>query len=479
MNKKIKKVHFVGVKGVGMAPLAIIAKQAGFTVTGCDVDQEFITDKSLQKEGINAFSGFDSAHVKNCDLIITTGAHGGFDNPENVKAKDLGISIWSQGEAVGEFMSGEIFGKKLDGVSVSGSHGKTTVTAIIATILMENKMDPSFLIGTGSIKPLGAPGHFGKGKYFVAEADEYATEPKYDSKPKLLWQKPKIGVITNIEFDHPDVFHSIDDLKDAFLNFANNIDLNGTLVACVDDREVSSLLTKYERNKVTYGFSKSADYYIERVSIEPDKSFFWVSTKKTLLGQFMINLVGEHNILNALASIVVCLELGLSIESIKKGLSSFMGTKRRFEYFGKLSTGAVLYDDYAHHPTEIKKTLIAFRQKFPNKKIVCVFQPHTYSRTKSLFEEFISSFGSANEIVFVDIYPSLREEIDKSVSSQLLADRVSKIHGRVEYVAKLEDVVKYLGQKRYDENYVIVTMGAGDVYQVAEQLLKQYGEIHN
>lgn len=470
--KKIKKIHFVGVKGVGMAPLAIIARQAGLDVSGCDINEEFITDEYLNKEGVKPLLGFDPKHVENVDLVITTGAHGGFDNAENIHAKALEIPIWTQGEALGKFMDGEIFKKSFEGVAISGSHGKTTVTAMIATILKENKLDPSFLIGTGSILSLGSPGHFGKGKYFISEADEYATEPIYDSKPKFLWLKPKIGVITNIEFDHPDIFHSLDDLKDAFLNFANNIDVNGILIACKDDKESASILKKYDRKYTTYGFSKASDFYIERFIVEPDNSFFWVSNKGTLLSEFMIKVPGEHNILNALCAIVVCLELGLSIDQIKKGIASFAGTKRRFEFLGSLNSGALIYDDYAHHPTEIKKTLEAFRQKYPKKKIICIFQPHTYSRTKSLFEQFVSSFSSANEVILTDIYPSLREKEDKSVSSYILAHEVSKIHPKVDYIAKLQDVVKYVGQKSFDDNFVIVTMGAGDVYQIAKKLLE-------
>ena len=194
MNK-IKKIHFVGVKGVGMAPLAIIAKEAGFIVSGCDIDQQFITDAPLRKAEITPTLGFHKEHVKDCDLVITTGAHGGFDNVEVIEAKQQGIPVWTQGEAGGKFMNGEIFKRTFEGISVAGCHGKTTTTAMIATILKETRLDPTFLIGTGNIPSLGSCGHFGKGRYFVAEADEYATEPKYDKTPKFLWQKPKIGTI--------------------------------------------------------------------------------------------------------------------------------------------------------------------------------------------------------------------------------------------------------------------------------------------
>jgi UDP-N-acetylmuramate--alanine ligase len=472
MNK-IKNIHFVGIKGVGMTPLAIIAKEAGFKVSGCDLGNEFITDILLDKAGIKPLIGFSEDHLQNSDLLITTGAHGGFENIEVIKAKSLGIPVWTQGEAVGKFIDGELFKKSFEGISVAGSHGKTTTSAMIATILKENKQDPAFLIGTGDIPSLGSSGHFGKGKYFVAEADEYATEPKYDHTPKFLWQHPQIGVITNIDFDHPDLYSSMAQLNEAFLNFAKNIKPSGVLVVCVDDFETAKIIKQYSGKVITYGFSESADFSIQRVSVAPEKTFFWVHAKNTQLGEFSLNIAGEQNALNALAAIVVCLELGLSLENIKKGLLAFKGTKRRSEFIGKLTSGALMYDDYAHHPTEIKSTLTSFKKMYPNKKIVCIFQPHTYSRTKSLFEQFITSFTSANELILTDIFPSLREIADDTVSSKILAESVSKIQKDVLYLSKLEDVIKYLEQKSFNDSYIIITMGAGDVYKIGKELINE------
>jgi UDP-N-acetylmuramate--alanine ligase len=468
--KKIKNIHFVGVKGVGMAPLAIIAKEAGFTVSGCDIDQEFITDAPLRKVGIVPTIGFHEDHINDSDLVITTGAHGGFDNVEVIAAKQKSIPVWTQGEAVGEFMAGEVFKRSFETVSVAGCHGKTTTTAMIATILKENKLDTSFLIGTGDIPSLGSCGHFGKGNYFIVEADEYATEPTYDKKPKFLWQKPKIGIITNIEFDHPDLYPSMESIRAAFLSFANNIQENGTLIACLDDPETARVIKDYKKKIITYGFSKQADFYIDKVSIESDKIFFWVNTKDTILGEFLLNVTGEHNALNALAAVITCLELGLSLENIKKGLLGFKGTKRRMEFIKTLSSGAMLYDDYAHHPTEIRKTLETLKKGYPNKKVICIFQPHTYSRTKSLFEQFITSFGAADTVILVDIFPSARESIDETVSSRLLADRISRVHKDVIYMPKLNDVVKYVDQKSFGRDSILVTMGAGDVYEIGKEL---------
>jgi len=472
MNK-VKKIHFVGVKGVGVAPLAIIAKEAGFEVSGSDIDEQFITDEPLEKAGIKPLIGFNAEHVeKDCDLVIITGAHGGFKNVEVLKARSLEIPVWTQGQAVGEFMKGGIFEKNFEGVSIAGSHGKTTTTAMIATILKENRLDPSFLIGTGNIVSLGSCGHFGKGNFFVVEADEYATEPQFDKTPKFLWQKPKLGVITNIEFDHPDLYSSMTDLRKAFLDFANNIQANGILIACADDPETVTMLKDFKHKVVSYGFSKNADYYIDRISVEPERVYFWVNTKDALLGEFSLNVTGSYNAVNALAAIIVCLELGLSIENIKTGLLAFTGTKRRLEFIGNLSSGAALYDDYAHHPTEIRKTLEAIKNAHLNKKIVCIFQPHTYSRTKSLFEQFISSFISADVVIVMDIFASSREIIDSTVSSAMLVDGISKTHRNALYIPEASDVVKYINQKSFGKDYILVTMGAGNVYKIAKQLIK-------
>jgi UDP-N-acetylmuramate--alanine ligase len=343
---------------------------------------------------------------------------------------------------------------------------------MIATILSENKLDPSFVIGTGNVPSLGSSGHFGKGKYFVSEADEYASEPIFDKTPKFLWQNPEIAVITNIEYDHPDFYASLDDVSEAFEKFIKNIQPDGTLIACIDNLEVKKILKNYKKRIITYGFSKNADFCLARVSISQDRMFFWVNAKDTLLGEFGLNVVGEHNALNATAAIAVCMEIGLSTTNIRKGLLSFKGLSRRFEFIGKLSTGALVYDDYAHHPTEIKTTLDSIKKAYPMKKIVCIFQPHTYSRTNKLFEQFIKSFISADTVILSDIFPSFREAKDLNISSKNLADRISLVHKNTIYIPSLLDVVKYVDQKGYGSDYLIVTMGAGDINKVANELIK-------
>ena len=467
---KKQKIHFVGIKGVGMTPLALICKQAGHIVSGSDVAEKFITDKVLAEEKIIPFVGFLKEHVKGVDLVITTGAHGGFENEEVIEAKKLNIPVWTHGQAVGELMRGEILNRKFEGISIAGSHGKTTTTGIVATVLQNAKLDPTYVIGTSDLTSLGHSGHFGKGNYFVAEADEYATEPNHDKKPRFLWQYPQVAIFTNIELDHPDLYSSVGEVRNAFSLFTNNIKPNGFLICNGDDEEIKKLLKDYKGIVVTFGKSPKNDFVLSRINVTDSQTFFWVQSRGVNLGEFSVGLVGEHNAMNALAVVALSLEIGISLQDVKAGLVKYKGSKRRFEYIGKLKSGAMIFDDYAHHPTEIRKTLQAFRQAYKKSKIICFFQPHTYSRTKKLFDQFINSFDDADEVIISDIYPSMREKEDITVSSKLLVSEISRHKSDVFYLPSLKDVVEYIDRKSYDENTVIVSMGAGDIYKIRENL---------
>lgn len=469
--KKIKKIHFTGIKGVGMAPLAIIAKEAGFKVTGSDISDVFITDKELKKAGIEGIYDFAVSNVEGADLVIATAAHGGSENLEVVKAKELGIKVLNQGQALGIFQNGEIFGKKLKGISVSGSHGKTTTTAMIATVFENSGLKPSYVIGTSDIPSLGSSGHFGKGEYFITESDEYFADIKSDLVPKFLYQNPEILVVTNIDFDHPDIYGNLEEIKKVFIDFTKKLNSNGVLIACGDGAENRDFLKRVEVRKTTYGISPDNDYVLERANFTNDKMFFWVKSHGADLGQFSMNVFGEQNAVNALGAIVVGIESGLTVEQIRNGLSKFKGTKRRSEFIGKLPSGGLLYDDYAHHPVEIKNTLAAFRKAYPKHKIIPIFQPHMYSRTKALFTEFSIAFSDADQVLIAEIFPSFREEIDDSFSSSLLGEEVKKFGKDALYFPTLMDVVKYVTSQKFDRNTIIITMGAGDVYKIGKEIL--------
>jgi UDP-N-acetylmuramate--alanine ligase len=471
--KKNKKIYFTGIKGVGMTPLAIIAKEAGFEVLGSDTEEEFITNKVLESFKIPFFTKFSPDNVtSDIGLLITTGAHGGFDNPEVKRAKELGIRVLTQGEAVGEFMTGKMFRKKMIGISVTGCHGKTTTTAMIATLLKENKLDPTYVIGTSEIPSLGMSGHFGKSNYFVAEADEYATEPKYDKTPKLFWQKPQFIVFTNLEFDHPDLYNSIADIERAFWEFVNQ-NRNATIIYNGDDVNLSNMLANFEGNKVSFGRSQVNDYFLKHVSVSQEQTFFWVEHKKTLIGEFSINTPGEYNSLNALASIILGIEIGLPIDKVKSGIAKFAGCKRRLEYIGKTPNGALVYDDYAHHPTEVKSVLSSLRKMFPKKKIICIFQSHTYSRTKSLLDEFSKSFTDCSLLILTKIFASEREKTTEDNLSEEFYLKALKEHSNTLFLPEFLSVVEYVEQKHYTSENVIITIGAGGVYKIGQELIKE------
>lgn len=473
MMQKIHTIHFVGIKGVGMTPLAVMAKEAGFSVTGSDSAEKFITDEILEKAGIPLFQGFDTQHVGTVDLVITSGANGGFDNEEVKAAKEKGIPVMTQGQAVGYFMSGELFGKdETVGISVAGCHGKTTTSAMIATVLKKAGKDPSFVVGTGKIPSLGSSGHFGKGNFFVAEADEYATEPTYDKTPKFLWQHPQIAVVTNIEYDHPDLYPTFASLIEAYKTFMTQVlESGGKLVVCGDDPEIRKIIDNTQTNIISYGFNSDNNYVLSDVASVVGGMSFTVTAYGKHMGTFLVSALGEHNALNATAALIVGQQIGLLPSEIEKGLQAFEGTKRRLEYVGKTRAGAYVFDDYAHHPTEIKKTLAALRSRYEEMNIICVFQPHTFSRTKLLFEEFIDSFSDTDVLILADIYASKREAFDPSISSKDLVAAI-KNPATVLYLPSLSDVVQYVSQNQFGSNTIIITMGAGDVYQIAYELVQ-------
>lgn len=467
----MKHIHFVGIKGVGMASLALIAKQAGNRVTGSDVSDVFITDEMLKKAGITLLEGFDPKRVESVDTVITTGAHGGYENPEVKRAKELGKKVYTQGQAVGLFMDGKLFShKKRIGISVAGSHGKTTTTGMIATLLKHANMDPSYIIGTSEIPTLEGPGHLGKGKYVVVEADEYATEPVYDKTAKLLWQHPEVIVVTNIDYDHPDIYTSLDDILDVFTSFVQSLPQNGICIACGDDEGVKKLLTSVNRDVVTYGFSPTNTYQITHVKTDEVRTFFHISRKGIYLGEFSVEVSGNHNALNATAAVVCGIEIGLTPEQIKSSVKSYSGAKRRMEYIGRLKRGALVYDDYAHHPKEISATLSAFRAMYRKKRIICVFQPHTFSRTEKLFDDFVGSFDDADIVCIMDIFSSARESSDDSVTSAYLVSKLKERKGDALNLSKSSDVIQYIDQNRFGRDSVIVLMGAGDIYKIADSL---------
>lgn len=462
---QIKKIYFVGIKGVGMTSLAIFAKQLGKVIAGSDISENFVTNELLSKNKIKVLTGFSKQNIIDFqpDLVIATGAHEGLQNEEVIQAQKMKIPVFLQGEAVGYFANST--GQKQ--IAVAGSHGKTTTSAMISHVLAKSGYDPSFLIGA-EINSLKTSGQFGKDDYFVIEADEYVADSKLKRTPKFLYLKPDIAVILNVDLDHVDIFKNMQAIKKAFADFAKKTNKNGLLITCADDKESKDAFKKIAVNKMTYGYTENANLKVTKYSFERQTTKFELVLNEKNLGEFRLQIPGKQNIQNASAAILTCLQLGLSLEKIKKSISSYQGTKRRFEKVFENSK-FTLYDDYAHHPEEIKKTLEAAKKWFPKKRIIAVFQPHTYSRTKALLERFSKCFSQADVVIISDIYASLREKNDPQISSEILAKNIKKYHKNVIYGGKIDNTAK-ITKKNIKEGDLVITMGAGDIFQIHDKL---------
>lgn len=468
-----KAIYFIGLKGVGMTALALIAKERGCEVFGSDVAEQFVTDEVLKKHALHPLVGFKAGNIRKTlgrykpeeVLVVATGAHHGMKNPEAVFAKKQKYAVMSHGEALGLFMQG----KKQ--ISIAGTHGKTTTSGMIAHILMKSKKDPSYAIGAASIGTLNASGSWGSGDYFIAEADEYVADPLSDKTPRFMYQDPTIAVITSVDFDHPDVFKSLNEVMNTFVAFANKTQKSGCVVLNADDPHIQQCLPFITAKSITYGTSESANIRIGTISTVDHKSTFSLYLKNKKIGTITIQVPGFHNIQNATAAAIAAHEAGVSWRQISSALATFSGTKRRFEFIAEVN-GIKLIDDYAHHPQEIAVNLSAAKTWFPKSRIVVLFQPHTYSRTKALFNEFATCFADAVIVGIADIFPSAREKIDKTVSSKKLVDELRKQNPHTYLVKDARDFHEKIG-KNLTQNDILFTMGAGDIYTWHKEIIKK------
>ena len=460
--RKIKKIHFTGIKGVGMASLALCAQDMGIKVSGSDISERFVTDEILKKRKISWKKGFSSSNVSDStDLLVFTASHGGVANVEVLSALEKKLPVLSQGQAVGRFMEGKI------GISTCGVGGKTTTAAIMSVILGKAGLHPSFAVGAGSIDPLGPAGRYDqRGKYFVAEADEYFDPLK--NCPKFLFQNPKIIILTNIEYDHPDVYPNLASTMKAYIDFINRLPKDGLLVANQDNLNIRKLLKRFKKAKFkikTFGFSEKSDFQIKNYKVKNQKVFFELNKEK-----YSLKVPGRFNAANAAAAAVAAKHLGLTYQQIKKGLDAYKGTKRRFEKITE-KNNIFLYDDYAHHPSEIKAVLKAAKEWFKGSRIIAIFQSHTYSRTKALLKDFAGSFNDADKVIIAKIYPSAREKKDSKISGQILAREIKKQKNNVFYKQDCRSVCCFL-KENIKKKDVIITIGAGDIFLWQKEIKK-------
>jgi len=443
-----------------MTALALCAQDLSIEISGSDLSQDFVTSEVLKQRSIKDITSFDSSNVPpDTDLVVYSGANGGVTNPQVMWAEAAGIRTISHAEAVGEAMDRKI------GISVCGVGGKTSTAAMLATVLEYANLKPSFIIGVGKVLNLQTPGRMNDGKHIVVEADEYAVSPGQNNSPRFSYQHPEMIICTNIAYDHPDIYKSIQTTKEAFAAFFDLLPSDGLLVANGDSTPIKDI--KCRARTVYFGTSSANHWYVKDSFIGQGKQLLTISHENKDFN-LMLSVPGMFNAANALAAYITALELGIDHQTVIEGLQLFRGSKRRFEKIGEKDE-TLYYDDYAHHPTEIFATLHAAREWLPLYRLIALFQPHTFSRTKALFDQFSTSFKYADQVIVTDIYGA-RETADPTVSGEKLAAEIKKHHQNVKYVPKSE-LISYLKDilKPYD---ALFTLGAGDIYTVHESLAK-------
>lgn len=450
-----KKIHFIGIGGISMSGLAEILQNMGYSISGSDMKDSEIAEK-LRNEGMEIHIGHDAQNVIGSDLVIYTAAVKN-DNPEMIEAKKLGIPTIERAVLLGEIMK-----KYSIGIAISGTHGKTTTTSMVATIMLEAEKNPTIHIG-GVLDSIGGNTYIGGEEFFVTEACEYVES--------FLHFNPFLALVLNIELDHVDYFKDFNHFRSAFEKFIALVPKNGYVVGCIDDINTREVLSKVTScNVITYGMN-SGDAMWSARDIETKEngcSKFTLLHNGIEMCKIEVGVPGNHNINNALGAISSCFTLGCSLEAIAAGIKKYTGTHKRFEYKGT-KNGVKVVDDYAHHPTAVKATLQSAKNT-SSKRIWSIFQPHTYSRTKAFIDEFADSFGNADKIIIADIYAA-REKDTGEVHSSMLAKKLQERGKDAIYINGFDAICKHLDENTI-EGDLVLTMGAGDIYKVGEMFVK-------
>ncbi|MCH8494128.1 MAG: UDP-N-acetylmuramate--L-alanine ligase [Balneolales bacterium] len=453
-----RHIHMVGIGGIGMSGMAEILLLRGFKVSGSDGSLGETTER-LQKLGATIYQGHHAENIDGADVVVYTSAVRAEDNIETSTAIARKVPVIKRSEMLAELM------RMKYGIGIAGTHGKTTTTTMTGLVVQSGSFDPTIVVG-GRVHSFDKTNAVvGKGDIFIVEADEYDRT--------FLKLTPSMVVITNIDVEHLDIYRDEDDIKDAFVQFANSIPFYGVAVVCLDNPNVRSVIPRIKRRILTYGVTPQARLRAEKITSSGMNTTFEVKFDGKLLGTVELNAPGDHNIKNALASIGIGLELGMKFEDIQTGLKRYSGVFRRFQVKSE-TKGITLIDDYAHHPTEVKATLQAARAGWPEHRLVAVFQPHLYSRTQQLFDEFGMSFFDADVLVVTDVYPS-REAPIEGVTGKLIADAAASFgHKNVIYVEDKKDIPAKL-QEFCTKGDMVITMGAGDIYKYGDQFGKILG----
>lgn len=450
----LHNIHFIGIGGAGMSALAYVLIKRGYDVSGSDLNAGHMS-AHLAEEGAIVFMGHDACQVDDADaVVVSTAIHA--NNPELVAAKAKGLPVLHRSDVLAALLN------NAKGVAVAGAHGKTTTSAMISCIAAESGIDPTVVIG-GEVASLGGNARNGKGPYVVAEADE--------SDGSFLKFYPHLAVVTNIEDDHLDHYGTEENIYQAFKQFLGNITEGGKAILCADNPKVCRLARETDKTVLTYGLEgEGADYTAKNITYGVDGTTYELYCHEKFITEVHLVVPGRHNVLNSMGAFVAAREMGIETEKILASLKKFGGAKRRFETKGKVE-GVWIVDDYAHHPTEIGVTIKAALQTKPE-RLLCVFQPHRYTRTKLLFDEFCQSFQGCDELIIVDVY-SAGEDPIAGVSSAKLAEGIKAATGqKVQYIPRLSKAEEYL-QAQAQAGDLIMTIGAGDVFKIGEELVRE------
>lgn len=457
MYGRIEKIHFVGIGGIGMSGIAEVLLNLGYKVSGSDLRQSDTTER-LAAIGGEIHIGHARENIVDVDVVVTSTAVRA-DNPEVVEALARMIPVIPRAEMLAELMRMKF------GIAIAGTHGKTTTTSMVATVLTLAGIDPTIVIG-GKLNTLGSNAKLGQGKFLVAEADE--------SDGSFLRLSPTIAVVTNIDADHLDYYSGIEEIKDTFVDFINKVPFYGLAVLCLDDRNVAEVIPRIKKRFITYGLSSQADIRATNIRLAGNSTSFVAYYKGYRMGEISFGMPGGHNVLNALACIAVAMELDVPFARIQEGFAQFGGVGRRFQIKGEVR-GIMVVDDYGHHPAEIRATLAAGKNGWPERRLVVAFQPHRYSRTKELFDEFVTAFYFADILVVTDIYAASEKPIE-GVTAEALANAIRR-HGQkdVTFIADREAIPDHLAGI-VQPGDIILTLGAGNIWQAGEALLERLAE---
>ena len=457
-NSKLNNIHFIGIGGSGMCGIAEVLFNLGYKVSGSDNSSSANTMR-LEKLGISVSYDHKSENLETVEMVVRSTAILD-DNPEIIEAKRRLIPVLARAEMLSSLMNNK------RGIAVAGTHGKTTTTSLIASIMSHAQLDPTFING-GIINSFNSSAQLGKGQYLIAEADE--------SDQSFLLLQPSISVITNIEPDHLVNYHNnFDNLKVAFLEFIKKLPFNGVSIVCGDDEVVNELKTSFQRSHISYGFNKENDYVLSDYKSDGKKSSFKLTAGKSSI-DLTLNMLGKHNALNAAAAVVLCLQEEIPEALIKESLKNFMGINRRMQILGERKlkdSSTVFIDDYGHHPTEIKKTIEAIRDSYPDHNLKMVFQPHRYTRTKDLFDEFVEVLKNVDDLLLLNIYSAGEEPIEDIDSLHIKEALERSDFSDVELIEDTKHVFERINSFS-DIDTVFVLQGAGDISSISKQIEKE------